>query len=98
MMTQPLPWQSIWSTRFPLFDSYFSNINRIFGNMESWLWDEANERETKPDQKRTGMGLVRFDPSSDTSCPVYPVLALAHASPSVFIIRFMYIDMQPLAP
>ena len=41
---------------------------------------------------------VRFDPSSDISCPVYPVLALAHASPSVFIIRLMYIDMQPLAP
>ena len=41
---------------------------------------------------------VRFDPSSDTSCPVYLVLALAHASSSVFVIRFMYIDVQPLAP
>ena len=42
--------------------------------------------------------IVRFDPSSDTSSPVYPVLALAHASPSVFVIRLMYIDVQPLAP
>ena len=44
------------------------------------------------------MERVRFDPSSDTSCPVYPVLALAHASPSVFVIRLMYIDVRPLGP
>ena len=47
---------------------------------------------------KNGALSVRFDPSSDTSCPVYPVLALAHASPSVFVIRLMYIDVQPLAP
>ena len=45
-----------------------------------------------------GVTAVRVDPSSDTSCPVYLVLALAHASPSVFVIRLMYIDVQPLAP
>ena len=40
---------------------------------------------------------VRFDPSSDISYQIYPVLALTYSSPSIFVIRLMYIDVQPLA-
>ena len=29
---------------------------------------------------------------------VLPTLALAHTPPSIFVIRLMYIDVQPLAP